>query len=90
MPIHDIPYEEMKAIYVSPESRLTEDVARYLDDMLSLYSPRDYEDTLAEIYHMYILHEHKSLPPNFFDIASRMIVMMEFFKMCEKTGQLKQ
>ena len=84
MTIQDIPYEEMKAIYVSPQSKLNEDIAKNLDEMLSFASAKEYRDALVEIYHMYILHEHKDLPPEFNDIAARMIVLMEFLKGCEE------
>lgn len=81
--IHDIPYEELKPIYISPGSKLNEDVIKSFDDMMSYASPAQYRDTLMEIYNMYILHEHKDLPPDFFDMASRMILLMDFLKSCE-------
>jgi hypothetical protein len=83
MPIQDIPYEEMKALYVSPQSKLNEDLVKTFDDLFTLASPKEYRDTLSEIYHMYILHEHKDLPPDFAHIASRMVAIMDFLKACE-------
>lgn len=83
MPTHDIPYEEMKPIYVSAQSRLNEDVVKSLEDMFSYASPAQYRDAVIEVYHMYILHEHKDLPPDFFEMASRLIVLMDFLKECE-------
>jgi Lhr-like helicase len=83
MHIHDIPYEELKPIYVSPHSKLNEDIVKNFDDMLSYASPAQYRDMLMEIYNMYILHEHKDLPPDFFEMASRMIVLLDFLKSCE-------
>jgi hypothetical protein len=83
MPITDIPYEELKPIYIPRDSKLNEDVIKNFDDMMAFATPAQYRDTLMEIYNMYILNEHKNLPPDFIDIASRMVVMMEFFKTCE-------
>jgi uncharacterized protein YllA (UPF0747 family) len=81
---YEIPHKELKPIYVSPQSLLNEDVVKNIDDMFSFASPRQYRDALLEIYHMYILHEHQKLPADFADIASRMILMMDFLKACEE------
>jgi hypothetical protein len=83
MPIHDIPYEELKPIYVSSQSKLNEDIIKNLEDMLGFASPKEYRDALVEIYHMYILHEHKDLPPDFLEMAARLNVLMGFLKGCE-------
>lgn len=83
MHIHDIPYEELRAIYVSPQSKLNEDIAKSLDDLLGFASPGQYRDALMEIYQMYVFHEHKDLPEDFREIAGRLMVMMEFLKSCE-------
>ncbi len=80
---HDIPYEELKPIYVPAQSKVNEDIVKNLDNMLQFASPAQYRDTLMEIYNIYILHEYKDLPPDFFEMASRVIVLMEFLKSCE-------
>ena len=83
MHTHNIPHEELKPIYVSAQSKINEDIVKNLDDMFSYASPAQYRDTLMVIYNKYILHEHKDLPPEFFEMAGRMTVIMEFFKACE-------
>jgi hypothetical protein len=70
----------MKSIYVSPDSKLNEDIIKNLDDMFSFASPRQYRDALMEIYQTYILHKHQALPEDFHDVAARMNVLMDFLK----------
>lgn len=76
--------EEMKTILVPPQSRLNEDIAKNLDDIFSLASPREYRDALIEIYSSYIRDNHTTLPPHFGDIADRMIALLNFFKVCDE------
>lgn len=73
----------MKTINASPDSRVTEDIVKNLDDVFAFASPREYRDTLTALYHAYILREYKDLPSDFFNQASRIEVLLEFFKNCE-------
>lgn len=73
----------MKTINAAPNSKINEDIVKNLDDVFAFASPREYRDTLTEIYHSFILREYKDLPSDFFNQASRIEVLLEFFKNCE-------
>ncbi|HEY0655884.1 MAG TPA: hypothetical protein VGD65_22265 [Chryseosolibacter sp.] len=75
----------MKPIYVPLESVLNEDVVKGLDLVFSLASPGQYRDALVEIYHTYMVHEHKHLPAHFTDIAERIRVLVEFLRRAEES-----
>jgi hypothetical protein len=81
--------QSTKIITVSPDSKINEDIVKNLDDVFSFASPREYRDALIEMYHSYILHEHKSLPNYFFDLATRVQMLVEFMKDCEEESKLR-
>lgn len=87
MPItHDIPFEELKPIYLPVNSKLTENVVQQLDQVFGLASPGEYRDTLIELYHWYILHEHVALPDDFKNKAGQMIILLDWLKVAETDG----
>jgi hypothetical protein len=51
-----------------------------LDSILYFASPDKYRNTLIEIYHIYIAHEHSSLPGNFNAMADHMYFLIDFFR----------
>jgi hypothetical protein len=61
-------------------SKLTEELVQQLDHMLEYSSPEDYRNTLIEIYHLYIIHEHNTLPIVFERMANHMFFLIEFLK----------
>jgi uncharacterized protein YllA (UPF0747 family) len=79
-----LPSSEMKPIYVSPASKMNEDIARSLEDVFRFASPKEYRDALMEIYQMYIIKEHAALPVDFKEIAERLNALMNFLKQCEE------
>lgn len=84
MAIDDIPYEELRPIYLSPSSKVDEETVRSLELAFELASPSEYRETLLEIYHMYIATEHHALPDDFTKMASHMCILFQFLKDAEK------
>jgi hypothetical protein len=46
-------------------TKLTEEVVQQLDHMLEYSTPEEYRNTLIEVYHHYLIHEHETLPIEF-------------------------
>ena len=81
---HDIPFEEVKPVYLPVNSKLTDNIVQQLDLMFDFVSPAEYRDTLIELYHWYILHEHVALPEDFKDKAGRMIILLDWLKEADR------
>jgi hypothetical protein len=64
----------------SKPSLLTTETIKQLELIFDFAAPEDYRDTLLEIYHNYIYHEHKDLPDHFNLIAMRMTLLLEFLR----------
>jgi hypothetical protein len=71
---------ETRTITVPHYIKVTEEVIEQLNGILDFASPEEYRDTLIEIYHMYISHEHESLPGNFKQMAGQMYFPIDFFR----------
>ncbi|GHN01554.1 hypothetical protein WSM22_30430 [Cytophagales bacterium WSM2-2] len=69
-----------RSITLPENSKLTEEAIKHLDRILVFASPEEYRDTLIEIYHSYIIHEHSMPPANFEQMANQMYFLMDFLK----------
>lgn len=69
-----------KSIFLPQNSKLTEDAVKYLDDIFDYSSPEEYRETLIEVYQVYIMNEHKSLPQEFEYMAGHLYFLINFFK----------
>lgn len=69
-----------KSIFLPQNSNLTEDAVKYLDDIFDYSSPEEYRETLIEVYQVYIMNEHKSLPQEFEYMAGHLYFLINFFK----------
>jgi hypothetical protein len=69
-----------KSIFLPQNSKLTEDAVKYLDDIFDYSSPEEYRETLIEVYQVYIMHEHQSLPQEFEHMAAHLYFLINFFK----------
>ncbi|SKC59174.1 hypothetical protein [Ohtaekwangia koreensis] len=69
-----------KSIFLPQNSKLTEDAVKYLDDIFDYSSPEEYRETLIEVYQVYIMNEHKSLPQEFEHMAGHLYFLINFFK----------
>lgn len=72
-----------KIIHLSSSSKINDEVLSRLEHLFALASPLEYRDTLIELYHSYLLHEHDSLPANFKDMAEHMCMLLDFLKETE-------
>jgi hypothetical protein len=61
-------------------SKLNEEIIQQFDHIMDFASSEEYRDTLIEIYHMYISHEHDCLPSNFKQMAGQMYFLIDFFR----------
>jgi hypothetical protein len=54
--------------------------------------PTDYREALLELYHSYVEHHHDALPRDFGEMAHRVNVLCEFFKVLSECdlGQLRE
>jgi hypothetical protein len=69
-----------KSIFLPENSKLTEDAVKYLDDIFDYSSPEEYRETLIEVYQVYIMREHQSLPQEFEHMAAHLYFLINFFK----------
>ena len=69
-----------KSIFLPENSKLTEVAVKYLDDIFDYSSPEEYRETLIEVYQVYIMHEHQSLPQEFEHMAAHLYFLINFFK----------
>jgi hypothetical protein len=71
------------SITLPKSSRLTAEVVEQLDQLLKSSTADEYRNTLLEVYHMYIIHEHGHLPVHFDGMANHMYALTEFFRIAE-------
>jgi len=69
-----------RTVTLPKTSKLTDEAIQYLDDIFDYSSPEEYRDTLIEIYQVYIISEHQSLPREFEHMASHLYFLINFFK----------
>jgi hypothetical protein len=65
-------------------SKLSEEIIQQLDHLLDFAPPEEYRNTLIEIYHSYIRHEHHALPIAFDHMANHMSLLTAFLLMASK------
>ncbi|HEY5750970.1 MAG TPA: hypothetical protein VIU12_33130 [Chryseolinea sp.] len=71
------------SVILPKSSQLTTEVVEQLDQLLKFSSADEYRNTLLEVYHLYIMHEHGHLPVHFDSMANHMYALTEFFRMVE-------
>jgi hypothetical protein len=76
--------EEVRPLYVRKSSKLTQELILQLDLVFDFASPEEYRDTLLEIYQVYIIHEHKTLPGKFEDMALQVFALLDFLRDAQK------
>jgi hypothetical protein len=69
-----------RTVTLPKTSKLTEEVIQRLDDIFDYSSPEEYRETLIEVYQVYIMHEHQSLPQEFEHMAAHLYFLINFFK----------
>lgn len=74
---------ERRIIELPQSTKLTEETIRQLDHFLEFARPQDVRNTLIEIYHLYIIHEHEMLPLDFKKMAEHLYFLITFLKIAE-------
>lgn len=64
--------------------KITPEIVDHLESFFEFSPPGEFRDNLIEIYHMYILHGHESLPHDFHHLAGSMVVFLDFLKFAEQ------
>lgn len=77
------PEHDQTSVTLSRSSRLTVEIVEQLDQLLKSSTADDYRNTLLEVYHLYIMHEHGHLPVHFDSMANHMYALTEFFRIAE-------
>lgn len=77
------PEHPHKSITLPKSSRLTAEVVEQLDQLLKSSTADEYRNTLLEVYHVYIIHEHGHLPVHFDSMANHLYALTEFFRIAE-------
>ena len=73
--------ENTRDVFIPPAgSKINTAILQKMEDIFDFSTAKEYRETLIEIYHMYIINEHHSLPPNFDKMAGNMLFLIEFFK----------
>lgn len=63
---------------------ITPEVIYRLDTFFEFMTPNDLRESLMEMYHSYILHEHDCLPDDFRRVAEGMNMFFSFLKFAGK------
>ena len=69
-----------KTFSLPANTLLTTEALNLLHDMLMNLSPHDLRNTLLELYHNYVRHEHESLPVHFDEMVTHFYCIDNFFK----------
>lgn len=66
------------------QPHITPAIIDRLNKLLDFTEPGVLREHLLEIYHVYIIQEHSSLPSNFKDVANSMYVLLDFLKFAQE------
>jgi hypothetical protein len=77
---HDEHFYVQRTVTLPKTTKLTDEAIQYLDDIFDYSSPEEYRETLIEVYQVYIMHEHQSLPQEFEHMAAHLYFLINFFK----------
>jgi len=72
----------MPQTFLLPASTpLTEEAVKLLHDMFTNLHPFDVRNTLLELYHTYVRHEHGNLPINFDEMTAHFFCLDNILKL---------
>jgi len=69
---------------LSEGTKLNEEIVRELDNFFSSIRPSDLRNTLLEIYHSYVIHEHQAFPIDFDRMAVHMHLLIDLLRRIEE------
>lgn len=69
-----------RTMHLPDRIKLTPEVLIRLNDLFEFLPPTEFRNQLIEMYHLYILHEHESLPNDFARLAEGMIIFLDLLQ----------
>jgi len=69
-----------KTFSLPADTLLTDEALNLLHDMLTNLPPHELRNTLLELYHNYVRHEHDNLPTHFDEMVTHFYCLDNFFK----------
>jgi len=73
-------YINNRTIQLSEGTQLNEEIVKELDNFFSSVRPTDLRNTLLEIYHNYVIHEHQAFPIDFDRMAVHMYLFIDLLR----------
>jgi hypothetical protein len=70
-----------KTFQLPAHTPLTDQALNQLHDLVINFPAQDLRNTLLELYHAYVMHEHGNLPVNFDEMATHFYCLDNFFKL---------
>lgn len=70
-------------VFLPSDTKVTRNVIKLVDTLLSFSPPSQYRCNLTQIYHEYIIKYHEALPISFEDMANDMYCLIDFFQRVE-------
>jgi len=80
MTITNPPHVTCKTFSLPGNTLLTDEALNQLHDMLINLPPHELRNTLLELYHNYVRHEHDNLPTNFDEMVTHFYCLDNFLK----------
>lgn len=75
---------ESKKIIRSLPPFLTQEVIDKLAHLMDTASADDYRETILELYHLYVFHEHNALNVKFSEMAHHVHLLCELLKLIDQ------
>lgn len=76
-------YTRSRTIQLPERTQLNEEIVREFDNLFSSIRPSDLRNTLIEIYHSYVIHEHQAFPVDFDRMSVQMYLLIDLLKRVE-------
>ncbi len=76
--------KEQCVIILPKQTKVTEEMIKRLDNLLSFASPEELRRNVTEIYHSYVIHEFEMFPSNFEKLATNMYFLISFLDKSDK------
>lgn len=73
-------YTSSRSVQLPDGTFLNEEIVRQFDNFFSSVRPSDLRDTLIEIYHNYVVHEHQAFPIEFDRMSMQMYLLIDLLK----------
>jgi hypothetical protein len=76
--------KEQCVITLPEHTKITEEIIRKFDNLLSFASADELRRNLTEIYHSYVINEYDILPDNFEKMATNLYFLIDFLDDADK------